>query len=57
MVGGFDSDWSADIKLVNMYVNIKEGDMGGGDGSGELDRAGTAKLLKKKEKRITAMGP
>jgi hypothetical protein len=33
MVGGFDVDWGSEIKFVNAYVNIREGDMGG-DGPG-----------------------
>ena len=26
VVSGFDLEWGAEAKLVNMYVNIKEGD-------------------------------
>ena len=32
VVSGLDIDRSKKVQLVNNYVNIKEGDMGGGDG-------------------------
>ena len=32
VVNGLDVDRSAESQLVNMYVNIKEGDIRGGDG-------------------------
>ena len=35
-----------------MYVNIKEGDIGGEDGLGKSDRIATIEMLKKKEKGI-----
>ena len=38
MVSGLDVDRSAEEKLYNVYVNIKEGNIGGGDGPGKSDR-------------------
>ena len=35
VVGGFDVDGCADVRLVNKGVNIQEGDMGRGDGPGK----------------------
>ena len=46
-----------EVKLVYMYVNIKEGDMGQGDGLGKLDRTATIEMLKGKAKGILAMSP
>jgi hypothetical protein len=40
-----------------MYVNIKEGVMGGGDGPGKSDREATIEPLKGKEKGIMTMTP
>ena len=34
VVGGFDVDGGAEVRLVNKDVNIQEGDMGRGDGPG-----------------------
>ena len=48
---GFIVDWAAEIKLVN----IKEGDVGGGDGRGKLNRVASVKAPKKKEKGVTAV--
>ena len=28
VIGGFDVDGGAEVRLVNKYVNIQEGDMG-----------------------------
>ena len=39
-----------------MYVNIKEGDMGRGNGLGKSDRIATIEALKKKETGIMNMG-
>ena len=36
--GTLEVDRGAVAKLVNMYVNIKESDMGGEDGPGNSDR-------------------
>ena len=40
-----------------MYVNIKEGDMGGGDGPGKPDRIAIIQALNEKEKGIMARLP
>ena len=50
VVGGFDVDRGAEARLINKDVNIKEGDMGRGDGPGKLDRVTTIEALKEKEK-------
>ena len=47
-------DRSEEAKLLNMYVSIKEGDMGGGDSPVKSDRIATNEALKKKEKGIMA---
>ena len=36
VVGGFDVDGGAEVRLVNIDVNIQEGDMGRGDGPGKF---------------------
>ena len=54
-IGGFDVDGGAKGRLVNNDVNIKEGDMGRGDGLGKLDRVTTIEALKEKEKGIMTM--
>ena len=35
-----------ETELFNMYVNIKKGNMGVGDGSGKLDRLAAVEELK-----------
>ena len=57
MVGGFDVDGCAEVRLVNKDVNIQEGDMGRGDGPGKSDRIATIETLKDKEKGIMVMSP
>ena len=39
-----------------MYVDIKDGEMGEGDGQCELDRVAAVDMLKEKEKGVMAMG-
>ena len=55
IVSGLNVNRSAEAKFVNMYVNIKEGDMEGGDGPSKSDRAPAVEALKEKEKEITAI--
>ena len=43
--------------LSSWYVNITEGDMGGGGGSGKSDKVATVEAFKEKEKEIMAMRP
>ena len=57
VVSGLDVDGSAEVKLVNMYVNMKECDMGRGDGPGKPHRVVTVEVFKEKEKEIIAMSP
>jgi len=52
VVGGFDVDGCAEVRLVNKDVNIQEGDMGKGDGQGKSDRVATIEVLKEEEKGI-----
>ena len=40
--------WTEVRKPVNMYVYIKEGDMGGGGGPGKSDRVTTVEALQEK---------
>ena len=56
MVGGFDVDGGAEVRLFNKDVNIQEGDMGWGDGPGKSDRVATIEALKE-EKGIMTMSP
>ena len=53
MVGGLDVDRGVEAKLVN----IKEDNIGGGDGPVKSDRIVTVEVLKEMEKGIIAMGP
>ena len=57
VVGGFDVDGCAEVRLVNKDVNIQEGDMGRGDGPGKSDRIATIEALKEEEKGIMTMSP
>ena len=50
VVPRFDVDRDAEAWLVNKYVNIKEGDMGKGNGPGKLDRVASIEALKEKKK-------
>ena len=56
VVGGFDVDGGAEIKLVK-DVNIQEGDMERGDGPGKSDRIATIEALKEEEKGIMNTSP
>ena len=51
VVSGLDVNRNVKAKLVNTYVSIKEGNMGG-DGLGESGRITTIEVLKGKEKGI-----
>ena len=50
-------DGGVQARLFNKDINIKEGDMGRGDGPGESDRVTTIEALKEKEKGIMTMSP
>ena len=41
MVGGFDEDRSAELTLLDVNIDIQEGDMGFGGVPGEVDRIAT----------------
>ena len=55
VVSGFDVDRSAEAKLVNMYVNLNEGDMRGRDGPGGSVRIANFEALREKENKIMTM--
>ena len=57
VVSGFDVDGSAEARLVNKNVNIKEGDMGRRYGPSTLNRVATIEALKEKEKGIMTLSP
>ena len=57
VVGGFDVDGGAEVRLVNKDVSIQEGDMGRGDGPSKLDRIATIEALEEEEKGIMTMSP
>ena len=57
VVSGFEVDRGVKTLLVNKYVNIKESDMRGGDGSSKSDRVVTVEAFKEKEKGIVTMSP
>ena len=57
VVGGFDVNGDAEVRLVNKDVNIQEGDMERGDGPSKSDRVASIEALKEKEKGIMTMSP
>ena len=57
MVGGFDVDGGAELTLVDVNINIQEGDMGLGGVPGEVDRIATIELLKEGDKGVWTMWP
>ena len=58
-IGSNAGDQGLDVDRIveAQSVNIKEGEMGGGDGPGKSDRVATVEVLKEKEKGIMAMEP
>ena len=40
-VGGLNIERGAELTVVNVYINVQKGDMGGGSIPGELDRIAT----------------
>ena len=46
MVGGFGVDESAEFTLLNVNIDIQEGDMGLGGVPGEVDRIATVESFK-----------
>ena len=57
MVGGFDVDRSAELTLVNVNIDIQEGDMGLGGVPGEVDRRATVELFKEGDEGVWTMWP
>ena len=48
-------DWGSETKIANMFVDIKEGDMGSADILSKLNRIAIVEVFKQKENGITAV--
>ena len=57
MVGWLDVDGSAQSTLLNVNIDIQEGDMGLGGVPGEVDRIATVEPFKEGGERIWTMWP
>ena len=57
MVGWFDVDGSVQSTLLDVYIDIQEGDMGLGGVPGEVDRIATVELFKEGGEEIWTMWP
>jgi hypothetical protein len=57
LVGGFDVYGGAEVRLVNKYVNIQEGDMGRAHDPSKLDSVASIEELKENGKEIMTMSP
>ena len=57
MVGGFDVDGVAELTLVDVNIDIQEGDMGLGGISGEVDRIATVEPFKEGDEGVWIMWP
>ena len=57
MVGGFDVDGGAELNLVDMNIDIQEGDMGLGGVPGEVDRIPTVEPFKEGDEGVWTMWP
>ena len=57
VVSALEVDRNTKTQIVNTYVNIKEGNMGRGDGSSKLDNTATVEALKENNKGIMVMNP
>ena len=57
MVGGFDVDGSVELTLLNVNINIQEGDMGLGEVPGEVDRIATIEPFKEGGEGVWTMWP
>ena len=49
MVGGYDVEGGAELTLVDVNINIQEGDMGLGGVPGEVDRIATIEPFKESD--------
>ena len=57
MVGGFDVDGSAELTLVDVNIDIQEGDMGLGGVAGEADMMVTVEPFKEGHEGVWTMWP
>lgn len=57
MIGLFNVDRCPELTVLQMYIDIKEGDVGGGDVPGEMDCMVSIEVLKEGLKGILTMGP
>ena len=57
MVDGFDVDRGAELTLVNVNIDIQEGDRGLGGVPGEVDRRATVELFKEGDEGVWTMWP
>ena len=57
MVGGFEVDGSAELTLLEVNINIQEGDVGLGGVPGEVDRIATVEPFKEGVEGVWTMWP
>ena len=55
MVGGFDVDGDAELTLVDVNIDIQEGNVGLGGVPGEVDRMATVQPLKEGDEGVWTM--
>ena len=56
-VAGFDVDGSAELTLLDVSIDIQEGDMGLGGVPGEVDRIATVEPFKEGDEGVWTMWP
>ena len=57
IAGGFNEDGGVELTLVNVNINIQEGDMGMRGVPGEMDRIATVELFKEGNEGVWTMRP
>ena len=57
MVGGFNVDRGAELTLLDVNIDIQEGDMGLGGVSGEVDKIETVEPFKEGDEGVWTIWP
>ena len=57
MVGGFDVNGGVELTMVDVNIDIQEGDMGLGGVPGEVDRIATVDPFKEDDELVWTMWP